>query len=272
MRIRQATDADWRAFLHFAAQEGWQVPQLEIELFSGPMARGAFALTREERCLGFITAAAYPRSGWIGNLILPPDERGKGYGALLFDHAVRRLEEDGVQSLLLTASALGKPLYERRGFSTIGTIERWRFDPGAQSHHANPEDPMPFACLQDADVLAWQEERLGLLPFIRSRGQAFSLGRSCLHLQWGKDLQVLGPWYTGSRCNVENRQLILKAMAAAAPGVPLFTDILTRSGLAPVLKLAGFRRTGSTDLMLKGPRPPLLTSTLVSLASLGSIG
>ncbi len=272
MLIRQATAADWHSFLRFADDEGWQVPRLEIDLFSGPMATGAFALTDDERCLGFITAAAHTRSGWIGNLILPQEERGKGYGGQLFDYAVRYLEGCGVQSLLLTASALGKPLYEKRGFTTIGAIERWRFDPNGKGSCGNADDPLPFSILKEADAYAWQEERRDLLPFLHNRGQAFLAGRSCLHLQHGEDIQVLGPWYTASRCRVENRQLVLKALAAATPGVPLFTDILTRSGLSPVLKLAGFRRTGSTDLMLRGPRPPMLTSTLVALASLGSMG
>jgi GNAT superfamily N-acetyltransferase len=48
--------------------------------------------------------------------------RGRGYGGGLVDHAIKNLRAHGVW---LTASELGRPLYERRGFCVIGGVERW---------------------------------------------------------------------------------------------------------------------------------------------------
>jgi hypothetical protein len=71
MEIMMPTDADWQVFLALAREEGWRVPKSELELFRGPLAGSAFVLRRGEEVLGFVTAVAHERSGWIGNLIVP---------------------------------------------------------------------------------------------------------------------------------------------------------------------------------------------------------
>ena len=272
MEIRSATTTDWPVFLTLAKEEGWQVPRLEIDLFAGPLRGGAFALLEGGVCRGFVTTAAYPRSGWIGNLILAPEERGKGTGGRLFDFAVGHLEQRGSASIILTASALGRPLYEKRGFRSIGTIERWRHDPEPRRNGLPPFDHDGREALCQLDALAWEEARSPLLSFLSERGQTFVAGLSCLHVQEGEDMQILGPWYSASRRLEENGRLLRLALDAVQGAAPLFTDLLAESGLSPLLSRAGFRPCGSTALMVKGECPAELGRHLVSLASLGSLG
>jgi len=272
MKIRSATTSDWQVFLTLAKEEGWQVPRLEVDLLTSALNGGAFALLEGGVCRGFVTTAAHPRSGWIGNLILAPEGRGKGTGGRLFDFAVGHLERRGSASIILTASELGRPLYEKRGFRSIGTIERWRHDPAPRRGPRPPFEREGREALCQLDALAWDEARGSLLTFLSERGQTFVAGLSCLHVQEGEDMQVLGPWYSASRCLEENHRLLRLALDAVKYAAPLFTDLLVESGLSPLLDRAGFRPCGSTALMVKGECPAELSRHLVSLASLGSLG
>ena len=51
-----------------------------------------------------------------------PDARGKGYGAAITDVAARC---DESLPAVLQASSMGRPVYERIGFTTIGTCHLW---------------------------------------------------------------------------------------------------------------------------------------------------
>ena len=119
LEIVSPTAADWQVFLALARDAGWRVPKNELALYRGPLAGSAFVLRAGEEVRGFVTAVAHEKSGWIGNLIVPADCRGRGYGALLFEHAVAVRERQGVDQIWLTASPAGRPLYDRMGFAVV---------------------------------------------------------------------------------------------------------------------------------------------------------
>ena len=81
-------DDDWRLFLRWAADEGWAVPLREQLLFQGQWRPYFFALHHKGQVVGFVSAVIYRDSGWIGNLLVDPQQRGCGYGARLFDFAL----------------------------------------------------------------------------------------------------------------------------------------------------------------------------------------
>ncbi len=76
-----------------AEREGWRIPRQEVALYQGPMADSAFALRVGDEPRGFVTVMRHEKSGWIGNLLVDPECRGRGYGSLLFEHAVDALRE-----------------------------------------------------------------------------------------------------------------------------------------------------------------------------------
>ena len=86
IRVPQAPD--WQLFHRLAAAEGWKVPQIERQLFLGPWSRFAQVLVNDAEFCALITAVAHGRSGWIGNLIVPPQLRGHGYASRLFKAAL----------------------------------------------------------------------------------------------------------------------------------------------------------------------------------------
>ena len=85
------------------------------------------------------SASSFPNGdyqGWgeIISFYTHPDHRGKGYGGLLFDEAVRRLKEDGFPSafvFVLRENGGGRRFYESHGFRWDGTHADIPFPPDA---------------------------------------------------------------------------------------------------------------------------------------------
>lgn len=264
--------ADWETFLSWAAAEGWRVPSRELELYAGSAGGEAFVLKADTRPLGFVTVVAHQRSGWIGNLLVPPDARGRGHGAWLFDHAAASLEKRGVESLWLTASAQGQPLYGRRGFRSVDRVVRWVLGRSGQSPAGTGGG---VEALHAADRQVWGESRQELLESVTREGRIFAHGETVLLLQAGAELQILGPWYSRKFCPRENRRVLTAALEAAGTG-ELVVDALASAPVAALLSAAGFERRGECALMLRGAsslrQPAGNLAGLVALASLGSMG
>lgn len=270
--IRQPKPADWEIFYGLAAEEGWRVPQVERQLFMGPWSDCAKVLEVDGNFAGLVTAVAHEHSGWIGNLIIPPRLRGRGYGGKLFLAARDDLADRGISKVWLTASALGQTLYEKSGFATVDRIERWvlvrraAFPSGLGSKNSVEKT------LWDADRMAWGEDRTNLLKQLSRQDQLFTCDDSVALLQKGADVQIIGPWYSQSACPRANRQLLQELLAAADPNIEIVADLLASSPLRQLLAAAGFARSGETALMMHGKGHTTNLERMVSLASLGSFG
>lgn len=270
MGIEIAGSDDWKRFLALAQLEGWRVPVVEVELFQGPLATCAFALREAGRFCGLVTAVAYPKSGWIGNLLVPESERGKGYGARLFDHAVASLLQQGVTTLWLAASAQGAPLYQRRGFVAVDQVQRWVLHTaGSAVAPQGPQQELHRLLQEDAAI--WGESRDRLLGPLAQGAAIFAFGQTLAMLQAGERRQVLGPWSSAGHCPRENRRLLMAVLAAANQDAELVADVLVSSPTGSLLAAAGFRPQGRCELMALG-RVSARLNSLTALASLGSLG
>ena len=264
-------DEDWRQFLLAAEEEGWRVPAFELQLFRRPLADSALALRNGGRFAGLVTLINHGKSAWIGNLIVPEVLRGKGYGKMLLDQAILRLEEQGTRSIWLTASEAGFPLYRRRGFELFGQVERWVLSEGGASGNGVPCCKEAGNKLYALETAVWGEQR-ALLELLFPRGKALHCGSNVALLQQEPGMQILGPWYAASTDREEQRGLLDSAIAVARAGEELVIDV--RAGAIPeqVLAQAGFVLRGHTRLMVRGDADDIDLLPLVSFASLGSMG
>jgi predicted N-acetyltransferase YhbS len=73
---------------------------------------------REGRLVGTGSSVAFGPTGWIGGITVAPEARGVRLGQALTEAAIAALGER--ETLLLLASAAGRPIYERLGFETEG--------------------------------------------------------------------------------------------------------------------------------------------------------
>lgn len=60
-------------------------------------------------------------AGWVGTIFVAPEARGHGLGSALTGEVIGRLEARGCRTLLLTATEMGRPIYERLGFE----VQTW---------------------------------------------------------------------------------------------------------------------------------------------------
>lgn len=271
MEIVTPCSGEWTKFLRLAALEGWRVPESELRLLEGELAGSAFVLRSRGEFCGFVTAVAHGHSGWVGNLLVPGECRGRGYGSLLFEHALRVLERKGVASIWLTASEAGRPIYEKRGFQSLNRVRRWRYR-AEDREIASPGSVIPTAELIRADSLVWGEFRSSLLEPLAESGWVFSVDGNWGVLQPGERFQVLGPWVSPQRCPRGNRRLLAAMLDRIPAGMEVVTDVLETAGMGSLLIAAGFEPQGSCDLMARGEVDRVHLGALVSLASLGSIG
>jgi predicted N-acetyltransferase YhbS len=84
-----------------------------------------------DRPVGGVCCASFGGTGWIGALGVLPDARRRGVGEALALAACERLRERGARTVLLFATDMGRPLYERLGFEPEGGATAWRGSAGA---------------------------------------------------------------------------------------------------------------------------------------------
>jgi ribosomal protein S18 acetylase RimI-like enzyme len=99
------------------AAEGWlSEGRDEFEAFHAHDPGGCLRATLAGAPAGICIATAYGASGFIGELIVLPAQRGRGIGGALMAAAIDHLEHRGVRSIFLDGVSAAVPLYERHGF------------------------------------------------------------------------------------------------------------------------------------------------------------
>lgn len=271
MRFRRPEQSDWDRFLALATVENWRVPLQELQLFRGGWAAYAHVLD-DGGFRGLGTAVSYERSAWIGNLIVPADWRGLGYGTALFRHLLDHLQQREVESVWLTASDQGIAIYEKAGFVVVDQVERW-VRPAQQGVPGGvAPGPCHVQALVNAEQSVWGESRSQLLRSLCRSGHVVENGGEAALLQGGKDVQILGPWYSSSGCSRTSQELVSELLSLADSSVDVVVDMLKSSSLQCVCESHNFTCVGKTALMAYGDTSHVRTEQLISLASPGSIG
>jgi len=271
MIIRHPNQSDWEHFSTLASSENWRVPRSELQLFKGSWSQYAHVLDDDGFC-GLVTSVAYEKSAWIGNLIVPQDLRGKGYGSHMFNSVLTDLIAMGMASVWLTASNQGRSIYEKEGFVDIERIERWVLPPSGTTTGCLVGGGNTCEDLIYADQLAWGDNRGLLLSVLCDSGKVFTVDGAITLLQTGPDVQIIGPWYAHETSIHSQHDLLMMVLAAINPRLPAFVDLFASSSLQALCESAGFQFVGSTYLMANGDIGEINLSGMVSLASLGSMG
>jgi predicted N-acetyltransferase YhbS len=121
--------------VELVTNEGWVSETREVfedSLTFDP--HGCFVAEEDGNSIGIIVATAYNRAGFLGELIVRPEYRGRGLGRLLLEHGIDYLHKRGCNSIYLDGDTPAVPLYERLGFATIckslrfiGTVTSGKF-------------------------------------------------------------------------------------------------------------------------------------------------
>lgn len=266
MHIEQFRYEDIDDFLALAAAEGWISDRWEFEFLLEQFPAGCLTARKEEKLTGFVTAIKYDTSGWVGNLIVGSECRGQGVGGALMKQALAVLTAAGAETVWLTASKQGKPLYEKLGFTVIDVINRW-VGRGLWSGSGG----RPVASRSEVlaiDSAGWGDRRDSLIDAAMQRGTLFCAEGGFLVSQpCGDGIQV-GPWGGHGAALLLNEALLV-----AGKGTKVVLDVPIRNTAQTDFLLGkGFSIQGSTLLMYRGKAPAYAPEQIGALASMGSMG
>jgi ribosomal protein S18 acetylase RimI-like enzyme len=101
-------------------REGWDSEtRAEFEGFYAHDSSGCLIAERTGAPIGIAVATSYGAYGFVGEIIVNPEERGRGLGRILLDRAIEYLRGCGAESIYLDGVVAAVPLYERAGFKRI---------------------------------------------------------------------------------------------------------------------------------------------------------
>ena len=268
MEIDLFRDSDTVKFLRLAALEGWITDAWELGLLRTAFPKGCLVRRVRRVPVAFVTAMRHDRSGWIGNLLVNPELRRRGLGTELMKQAVTALEAAGVETIWLTASPSGRPLYEGLGFREVDRVHRWLGKDRVVT--ITPHRQEPLELIRAIDAEGWGDRRETMVSALASGGNLISGHGSFLITRTVGQFRQIGPW-AGSPA--EAQVLFAQVVELSPRGDTVCLDVPSRNeGISLFLDRCGFLLAGSTVLMYSGEAPAYRPERVCALASMGSMG
>jgi ribosomal protein S18 acetylase RimI-like enzyme len=194
-------------------------------------------------------------TGWVGGVAVVPAHRRVGLGGALTEAIVEFLEGRGMATVLLHATALGRPVYERLGFVpetayvTLSGPTLARASTGAMVRAGRAAD---LAAVLALDRTATGEDRRRLLTALWPTGGLVADvdGRTLGY-------HLASPWRPGGATIAADSGTGLALLDAVrvAPGDEVAISVPAANGAAVGwLESAGFQERYRTIRMHRGPR------------------
>jgi GNAT superfamily N-acetyltransferase len=205
--------------------------------------------------VGVAAGARFGGTGWVGGVAVVPASRRSGLGGALTEAIVEFLEGRGVATVLLHATALGRPVYERLGFVpetaylTLTGPTRPRPPAGPMLRPGRPADLEAVLAL---DLAATGEDRRRLLTALWPTGGLIAAGD-------GRPLgyHLASPWRPGGAAIAADLPAGLALLDAirAVPGDEVAISLPAANPAAvQFLEAGGFSERYRTVRMHRGPR------------------
>ncbi len=224
------------------AAAGWNQTLADWERFLACAPQGCFLAEYNGEPAGTATTIAYgPSLGWVGMMLVAPNQRRRGIGSALLRHAVGHLESQGVASVKLDATPLGEPVYRQFGFQPECQLTRWEaaqapLGSSARSDVLNALRPADLSDVVRLDAASFGVGREQLVRALLKQsvralccrdnaGQTTGFGL----LRSGSRAYYLGPIVASDRLD---GAALVHALLAGLEDKPVFWDILNANGSA----------------------------------------
>jgi GNAT superfamily N-acetyltransferase len=172
-RIRTMTAADTEPAAELLRRGDWGERLLFFDWAVGQPTLVPLVAERAGEIVGTGVGSAHGRVGWVGTIFVAPERRGSGLGRAVTRAVIDELEARGCRTLVLIATSMGRPVYEREGFAVLD--EQVRFSIDGVPADADPPDPLvrPFAPADfdqvvALDLFATGEDRRAVLASLLS--------------------------------------------------------------------------------------------------------
>src|SRR5450432_1185264 len=118
--VETLSTADIASNVRLCNSVGW--PDTEAEWRVIHEAALVLGVRRDGQLLGQGALGLYPGAGSIAKMVVAPDARRNGIGAAILDALLNEAARRSLPVVGLVATALGRPLYESRGFEALGGV------------------------------------------------------------------------------------------------------------------------------------------------------
>jgi hypothetical protein len=166
--------------------------------------------------------------GWVGLIFVAPTHRGRGIGRELTAAAIDALGAAGCRTMVLVATSMGRPLYERLGFEHDRSYQTYAAPalpsatPDGAIRELRPDDG---ADVVRADRLATGEDRSALVTALLEVGTGWVLedrgGAIRAHLlrpPWGGG-STIAPDLTDALAILQHRRRVARPDATIRCGI-----------------------------------------------------
>ncbi len=284
MQLRLATPDDLPHIRALRDAAGWKTqPWAVVEAMRAPHAR-FFIAEDAGGVAGMGSGISYGRLGVVGNMVVAAQRRRKGIGSTILRAVLDFLEEDGVERMELFATADGRPLYERHGFTGLAPgmlaeipARAGQVAGGDDVTLVRAADPGDLPALAAYDGPRFGGDRTPMLraaladreraTIIALRGTAF-VGYAVVR----DSATRLGPWLADDRSAAA---ALLRAALGFRPGdldAPLLAMAPAENGAGRAwLESVGSKLSGSDGRMARGPAIPRRLDTVYGNA-VGALG
>jgi predicted N-acetyltransferase YhbS len=171
--FRLMTADDIRSGMQLSGQVGWNQTTADWQRALSLEPKGCFVAEEGGVTVGTVTTCVFDSVGWIAMVIVSPSLRGRGIGKALMNQALHYLEEQGVRSVRLDATELGRPMYEKLGFQAQFELIRYQgimpaSRPVKTVENAEPKD---LGWILEMDLAVTASNRRKLLSELLIHGQ-----------------------------------------------------------------------------------------------------
>lgn len=239
MHIRRMTLADIDLGMRLKAQAGWNQTEADWRRYLRLQPDGCFMAEIDGVGVGTTACFVFGSVAWIAVVLVDEAMRGRGIGTGLMRHALGFLDQLGVRSVRLDATPLGRPIYEKLGFTTDCTIARYQGMLPAAAETTTRVENMASADVEAIDALDREvsgAERKRLLSLLREENpNAFCVyrGRGAIEgfaaSRHGANARQIGPCCATTP---EAGLALLNHMQGRFVGERVFIDVPLTNALA----------------------------------------
>jgi GNAT superfamily N-acetyltransferase len=176
--IRPMTTADTEPAAELLLRGDWGERLLFFSWAIMQPTLAPFVAERDGEIVGTGVGSAHGPVGWVGTIFVAPELRGSGLGRALTRAVDDELEARGCRSLVLIATSMGRPVYEREGFEVLDEQVRFAID-GVPTDTAAPDplirpfEPDDVDALLALDRFATGEDRAAVLASLVAPSSAW---------------------------------------------------------------------------------------------------
>lgn len=126
IRMRLFTEEDIPFAMNLKALVGWNQNEADLRRYIACEPTGCFIGELDGKAFGTVTTTTYKDGlAWVGLVLVNPEKRRKGLGTTLAKHAVNYIRAQGIETIKLDSTPMGKSIYKPIGFIDEYTIYRY---------------------------------------------------------------------------------------------------------------------------------------------------